>query len=239
MGYVICFDLEAAVETVQLGKFSRVDGSKSFLFSIQWSKMDEDKVHSKAIYEFKTFKKDPFNDKELCKFILELLSDPECEGWVTQNGTGFDIPLLNTRLLLNGLPVLPIVDHADTLMMARKGKGRILLGSYSLDNMTKVLGLPEKGKVGFRTWNRAKAGDEAAIREIVAYGVKDIPATKALFNVLSKTHAKGLAKVFNGKNCVRCDSSKLRKEGPRLLASGKSTQRMQCKSCGKWHSLKV
>lgn len=238
MGKFLVWDLEGAIETVQMGKFSRVDGSKSFILSIQWSYLDEEEVHTKAIYETKSFKKAFYNDKDLCKFAYDLLSDPEVDGWITQNGTGFDVPLLNTRLLIHGLPVLPLKDHADTLKMARKGAGRILLGSYSLDNMTKVFGLPPKGKVDFRIWNMAKAGNVKAIKEIVDYGADDIPATKALYNMLSRTHARGLTQRFNGLVCVRCGSDKLKKNGTRVLARS-SEQQIVCKSCGKWHSLKV
>lgn len=239
MGKILVFDLEACIETVQVGKHQRVDGPRSYIFSIQWSNLDETKVHSKAIYETKSFKKAYDNDKDLCEFILELLGDPSVDGWITQNGTGFDIPLINTRCLINGLPSLPIMDHADTLKMARSGKGRLLLPSYSLDYMTKTFGLSAKDKVESKVWREAKAGSVPAIKKIVAYGMKDIPATKDLYKLISKTNAKGLVDRFDGIHCVRCGKTKFQSRGSYPTGVSGRKERLFCTSCGKWHSKKI
>lgn len=239
MGKKIVWDLEACIETVQIGKHQRVNGPNSYIFSIQWSYLDSDKVYSKAIYECKSFKKAYDNDKELCEFILELLSAPDVDGWITQNGSGFDIPLVNTRCLIHGLPPLPLMDHADTLKMARSGKGRLLLPSYSLDYMTKTFGLSAKDKVDYKIWRQAKAGDIPSLKRIVAYGVKDIPATKDLYKLLSKTHAKGFVERWDGKHCLRCNKTKFQSRGSYLVGVSSTKERYSCCACGKWHSKKV
>lgn len=248
MGKVLVFDLEAAIKTTRVGKRDRVDGRRSYIFSIQWSELTDKKVYSKDITEFKSFKKNFMDDKELCVFIVELLSDPEVVGWITQNGSDFDIPLINTRCLINGVPTLPLKNHADTLKMARGGRGKILLGSYSLDNMTKTFGLSEKGKVPELVWDKARVGDKKSIKEIVAYGRDDIPATKDLYNVLSKTTAIGLVDAgvkppakpkWDGLKCVNCQGTKFRNKGTEMRASGKQMRDLRCKSCGKLHYIEV
>lgn len=58
-----------------------------------------------------TFTAKPGNDKAMLKLVAAELAKYQC--WVTFYGKMFDVPFLNSRLLVNGIPPLPKNHHID------------------------------------------------------------------------------------------------------------------------------
>ncbi|MFN8609980.1 MAG: ribonuclease H-like domain-containing protein [Vulcanimicrobiota bacterium] len=85
-------------------------------------------------------------EKAMLQYLIERLE--QCDGLVTFNGKSFDIPLLQTRLIMNRLRYdLEELPHLDLLPVARR------LWSGALENCkletleTRILGLPRQGDV--------------------------------------------------------------------------------------------
>lgn len=71
------------------------------------------------------------NDKGVVRDAKELLEEADC--WVTYYGKGFDIPMLNTRLLRHHLAPIDKRPHIDlyytlkaNLLTARRSQGHLL-----------------------------------------------------------------------------------------------------------------
>lgn len=85
-------------------------------------------------------------EKAMLQYLIERLED--CDGLITFNGKTFDIPLLQTRLIMNRLRYdLEELPHLDLLPVSRR------LWSHALENCkletleTEILGLPRQGDV--------------------------------------------------------------------------------------------
>ena len=65
------------------------------------------------------FMRDPEEEPAALEHLTEVLS--QATGLVTFNGRGFDVPILETRYVLNRMPPLPLaLPHLDLLMVARQ-----------------------------------------------------------------------------------------------------------------------
>lgn len=105
------------------------------------------KPYGKAAYTFTV--KSVGNDQRLVREVKDELEKYSC--WVTYFGRGFDLPMINTRLLKWGL--LP-VDQRFHLDMYWKLKSGILTGRRSQGHLLAWLGTPEqKMTVGASTWS--------------------------------------------------------------------------------------
>lgn len=83
--------------------------------------------------------KQPGNDKKVCRMAREMLAD--AAGWVTYYGKGFDVPMLEGRLLKWGLPSLVKKPHADMFFQLVH---KVKTSRKSQAHLAEWLGLPEK-----------------------------------------------------------------------------------------------
>ena len=80
---------------------------------------------------------------------------------------GFDVPFIDGRLQVNGLPPLPNKMILDTYKIAKKKFGRSL-NSNRLDHLGDVLGLGRKNKTDAHLWVGCANNDPSAIEEMAA-----------------------------------------------------------------------
>lgn len=183
-------------------------------------------------WDYPGFKKNPNNDKELCKAIHNILKDADAV--VTQNGKRFDIPVINTRMAKHDLPAVPkSVTHLDTK--------NIFKSNYSaydnkLDTIAKTFGCQTKlENGGWQLWMDMYKNKPSSKKLMEKYCKQDV-------NVLIQVFTKMLPvvvgmpnyNVFGGnKNpvCPHCGSNKIHKHSERRLKTG-LYQRYQCQSCG-------
>lgn len=89
------------------------------------------------------------NDQKVVREVKEALGEFDC--WVTYYGSGFDIPMINTRLLKWEQAPLPAKHHID---MYYKLKHKILTARKSQGHLLNFLGTAEqKMSVGASTWS--------------------------------------------------------------------------------------
>lgn len=211
----------------------------SSIICIGWKVLGEKKTHCINAWDYPNWKKDKNDDSMVLKDFLEEIK--YADGLITQNGKKFDVPFLQTRLLLNNLETIADLRHADTRFLARKLK----LSSKSLKRMGYLLGDEKKSDSGgWETWCDIYFNDcDKAKRHMVKYCKQDVVTTESVFNKL-KRFAKGANLLPNMNQfrspkqleegtevCPVCGSENIFKNGWHYTNT-KSYQRVKCKDCG-------
>jgi len=157
---------------------------------------------------------------------------------VAHNGDGFDIPMLNNRLLALGEEPVQPVKTIDTCKLAKKS---FRLAYNKLDYLGEYLGLGKKLQTDFNLWKKIYVGDQRKYKDglspmayMVKYNRKDVVLLEAVYDKLVP-YVKGLPRLvepdFNGEHvCPTCGHDHLIKRG--LAYSNASTwQTWQCMEC--------
>lgn len=102
-------------------------------------------------------------------------------GW---NSKMFDIPYLNTRLLIaNEPPMRMDIMHIDPMYKA--GKGSLTLHSRRLDAVAKTFRLPvQKTGLDPEIWNDAADGETEAMDYVVEHCEHDVLVLRMVFHIL-------------------------------------------------------
>ena|SRR2546428_3680729 len=156
---IACFDLEA----------TGLRGDYNSVLCVSIKPYDE---------EPKTFAvKRAGDDKTVVKAVSEHLAQFDC--WVGYYSKGFDLPMLNTRLLQHGLPPIAKRHHIDlyftlryNLLTARKSQGHLL----------DWLQTPEKKmSVSAEEWNRVLSNPKAAMPIMIKRCESDVKGLEDLY----------------------------------------------------------
>ena len=117
------------------------------------------------------------------KIVVQLRDCLECYDYVvTYYGTGFDIPYLNTRLIVHGERPINRLRHVDLYYTA---KFQLKLHSNRLDVVAETLfGKSEKTRVLGPVWTRAAQGDPEAMEYIVKHCKIDVEVLERVFHQL-------------------------------------------------------
>jgi uncharacterized protein YprB with RNaseH-like and TPR domain len=110
-------------------------------------------------------------------------------GW---NSKMFDVPYLNTRLLIgNERPMRMDIMHLDPMYKA--GRGSLALHSRRLDAVAKTFRLPvQKTGLDPEIWNDAADGDRDAMDYVVEHCEHDVLVLRMVFHIL-----KDLVKIVH------------------------------------------
>lgn len=147
-------------------------------------------------------------------------------------GKSFDIPRINTELLLGGFPPPSPFKQLDLCLQVKRKFG---FPSNKLDYVSKVLGTSGKKKgIGYENWVKCMAGDPEAWRIMEEYSRQDT-------EVLPEIHAKigpwisspSVALRNKLTACPSCGNVTLEKRGF-AYTSVSTYQRYHCTQCGKW-----
>lgn len=144
------------------------DAGVAVLFCMCWKVLGEKKVHTITVWDHPG--KSALDDGPLCREIKQILETADM--WVTYNGTKFDIPFLQTRLLANNVPVLAPRAHKDLYYTA---KFKLKLARNSLLSVQNFLQLSnKKTPVDLRQWLKALTGGKKAQDEIILHCQNDV-----------------------------------------------------------------
>lgn len=133
------------------------------------------------IDDFQGYTRARWDDRRLSYAAKKALE--QYDVLVSYNGTRYDIPFFNTRLVENGFkPLSSDIKHADLLKTVR---ARMRLHSNRLDALTKFLGTSSsKTPLTPDVWRRAGAGDRASIDFVVDHNLHDLLTLEESFNKL-------------------------------------------------------
>lgn len=200
-------------------------------FILTWSAkwLFENKVYSARLTGKEAVKQE---DKRILKGIWSLLNEADIV--IAHNGDRFDIPKLNTRFIINKMnPPLPY-QSIDTLKTIKR---QFAFTSNKLDFVNRVLSLERKQKnEGFPMWSKCYTGNEAALKEMEKYNIKDVRILEDTYLRLRpwiKPHPNvGLFILDeNAFHCPSCGSTDLKDEGKRYYTTANAYEQFTCNNC--------
>lgn len=203
-----------------------------YLLSFAYKWLGEKKTHVISLPDFKLYKKDKENDRDLVKALHEIMS--EADVVIAHNGNNFDIKKSNARFIFHGLKPTTPFKSIDTLQVARR---YFQFTSNRLNDLGVYLGLGKKLKTGgFDTWKGCMNGDMKAWKLMCEYNKQDVV-------LLEKIYLTMLPWIQNHPNvnildervgaCPNCASTKIIKRGYGITLTTKYP-RYRCTDCGRW-----
>lgn len=201
------------------------------VFLLSWAAAWEGqrKIHGDVLTSDEALAQD---DSRIVKSLADMIREADIV--VAHFGNGFDIPMLNNRLLLLGQEPLGPIRSIDTKALAAKS---FRLASNKLDYLAESLGLGNKLKTDFQWWVDCYHGDEAALKRMYKYNRKDVTLLGKVYERL-KPYVKGLTRLVdadeaeNSRACPFCGKDALQKRGYyRTQAS--TFQQFTCTECGR------
>ena len=144
-------------------------------------------------YLMRDYDEEPF----VLQPVLEALQ--ACGAVVTFNGASFDLPLLDSRLVMNRMPGRDTdKPHLDLLHMARRVY-KLRLSRCSLSNLeAQVFGAPRTddlpgSEVPQRYFQYLQSKDEALLEDILRHNAQDIVSLARLIYALRMLHEQPLS----------------------------------------------
>lgn len=202
-----------------------------YLYCFSYKVLGEKKVYNHALPDYKLFKKEPHNDRELAKELYKVLSSAD---QVICHNVNFDVPMSKSRFIYHGLPPIKPIHGICTLQMARKVAK---FPSNSLKELAIFLGIQKKmetskglGESLYRDPYNMKKWKEMRL-----YNNIDSEVTEEAFNILRGWRGKTTAPIHIGV-CQGCGSSDYQLRGRNLTKKG--GMRAQCKECLLWFIIK-
>lgn len=206
--------------------------SERQIISFAWKWLGEKDVHVCSLPDFKGYKKDPKNNKELVRKLHSLFEEADIN--VGHNVVEFDDKVSNTDFLLHGLPPPPPHKCVDTLKVLRS---KFAFSSNKLDDACGRLNLGRKVKhAGFEMWLGCLNGDPKSWAMLREYNKGDVLLLEKLYLKLRPWMTNHPSMIPTDRaifSCPRCESKNLHCRGwVRTLPGDK--QRLQCQDCGTW-----
>lgn len=209
-----------------------------YIITVAWKWLGEKTTHVISLPDFKTYKKDKRNDKELVAVMHKLFD--EADVIIAHNGNSFDQKWTYARFLVNGMkPPSPSL-YIDTKLVA---KSKFRFNSNSLNNLGEYLGLGKKIDTGgIDLWVGCIEDNNAnSWRLMCKYNKQDVVLLEKVYLAMKPymtNHPRFDVIPGTITHCT-CGSSHLQKRGFARLVSGKLKQRYQCMDCGNWNVGKV
>jgi hypothetical protein len=153
---------------------------------------------------------------------------------VAHNGNRFDWKRVNTRLLLNRLEPLGMVQMIDTLSIARTSFD---LPYNNLNYLAGKLGFGEKIHTDFDLWRRCYYGDTKALKAMEAYNRQDVVLLEHVFHAMTP-YAKTLPRLVDAAEwreelCPYCGSTERRTSRVPYRTKVNTYPKFSCTGCGR------
>lgn len=173
-------------------------------------------------------------DKGIIKAFVKVFS--EADYHVTWYGSRFDLPVVNARMIANGLKPLPPVAHVDLWKTARyqfrTGGGNRLAKWQDFLGIT-----DEKTPVHPSVWIKARYGHQKSLQYIYEHCHYDVHVLEGVYKRLlpwvKDVPQTGLMVDTDAMACISCGEDALQRRGYHISRTRKYI-RYQCTSCGKW-----
>lgn len=197
-------------------------------FVARWK---DGKYITSALPDFKGYKRQPENDKQLVKKLWKLFN--EADVLIAHNGDKFDVKKANARFTYYNLPPPKPYKTIDTLKVARR---HFSFTSNKLDDLGKYLGYGRKiVHTGFNLWQGCMKGDLKSWKKMIRYNKRDVELLEKIY-----LHFRPWIENHPNLNLVTGELQKCPKCGGELMKQGKRWtrssvfQQYNCRSCGGW-----
>lgn len=198
-----------------------IDTSELLCYAAKWH--DNDEVFFDSVYQSKP--------KAMLKGLHKLLD--EADVVVHYNGTAFDIPVINTAFVENGMKPPAPYKQVDLLKVVRR---QFKFTSNKMDHVSEQLGCGKKHDTNFQLWIDCINNDDQAWSEMREYNIEDVYILERLYGKLlpwiPRHPNHGLYEDI-GEVCPSCGSDHLQRRGWAFTTTGRY-QRIQCSDCGSW-----
>lgn len=201
------------------------------VLSVAWQWVGEKKVHVIGQDDFPDYKAGVINDKEIVKFIRNLLD--ECDYEVAHNGDQFDVKIVNSRMIVHGLTPPAPYKQIDTKKIAKRVAG---FTSNRLKDLAESLSVAQKGDSGgFSTWKGCLAGDKKAWKQLKKYNKQDIPPLMDLYIIFRAWDKSGFNHNVHDNRpeaCPKCGGIKMYAGMKYRATNTQLYQYFRCMDCG-------
>jgi hypothetical protein len=116
------------------------------------------------------------DDSRIVKSLWRLLNEADIV--IAHNGDRFDVPNMNTRFIVNGLPPTAPYQTIDTCSIAKKQFG---FSHNNLNALARVFGFRAKNEMKFDDWKRCVDGNESALQKMQIYNRGDVELLEEVY----------------------------------------------------------
>ena len=207
---------------------NQVEREGTYMLTAAWKWLGEDEIHC-------AFASDPVNgeDSNICSLLYEAIEQSDVI--IGHNQNGFDLPILNARLVQNGFPPLKSVKKIDTLQIAKKN---FKFNTNKLDDLGKYLGVGRKIDTGgFELWHSVIKGDNDAFCRMADYNKQDVILLEKVYLKLRAFDSNPQANAShyyedNLSRCPVCGSSGVVESGNACYTPVSKFVERVCQDCG-------
>lgn len=234
---ILLYDIEVSYTTAAVWGLYEQNVAKvlrePYIITVAWKWLGEKTTHVISLPDFKTYKKDKKNDKELVQVMHDLFN--EADVIIAHNGNSFDQKWTYARFLVHGMvPPSPSL-YIDTKLVAKR---YFRFNSNSLNNLGQYLNLGKKIDTGgIDLWTGCIEDDDKKSWNLMCkYNKQDVVLLEKVYLAMKPymTNHPNM-NVLNGTlcSCGNCGSNKLQKRGFSITRTA-TKQRFQCTDCGAW-----
>ena len=172
------------------------------------------------------------DDNRIMKSLWDLLDEADIV--VTHNGDMFDIPKINSRLIVNNLPPVSPYFSIDTCKICKKQFG---FSSNKLDALASYFGFKHKLDTDFNLWKSCLEGDITALNYMEEYNKQDVILLEEVYIKL-RPWIKGHPNIGNFMNddivrCACCGSNNMELDKDKYYYTSVGKYPLYiCKDCG-------
>ena len=152
-----------------------LDQTISEWFMICWSAkwLGSNKVLSECVSPEEILKED---DTRIVKKLWSLIDEADIV--IAHNGKKFDVPKMNARFILAGLPPTSSYTQIDTREVASK---QFNFSSNKLDALAGYFNIEHKDDTDFNLWVDCLKGDQSALDYMRKYNEKDVTILEKVY----------------------------------------------------------
>lgn len=207
---------------------NQIEREGTYMLTAAWKWLGDEEVHG-------AFALDPVNgdDSNICALLYEAIEKSDVI--IGHNQNGFDLPILNARLIQNNFPPLKTVKKIDTLQIAKKN---FKFNTNKLDDLGKYLGVGRKMETGgFELWHKTIKGDNEAFCQMMDYNKQDVHLLERVYLKLRAFDSNPAANAGhyyedNLQRCPVCGSSEVVESGNAAYTPVSKFVEMVCNDCG-------
>lgn len=230
---ILSFDIETApLQAFVWGRWKQNVHHKQMIsewFMICWAAkwFGSEEVLSASVTPEEVLKED---DTRIAIQLWKLMDQADIV--IAHNGKRFDVPKMNTRFLLAGLPQPSPYTIIDTLLVVRQ---QFAFSSNAMDELAGHFGIEHKDPTTFQLWVNCLKGDQEALDYMEIYCRKDVRILEQVYVKVRpwiKNHPNlGLYIESDNMVCPSCGSENLTRDNSHHYTKVNKFEIMRCNDC--------